>query len=160
MRIETPQPLLVLGDDVVSIMATRAWQWDSNTPRIPAGGWYQGAALRVGQGRVAVFGEAAMFTAQLRGPERIPMGMNAHYAAENYKFLHNVSHWLSGLLDPSTCPTSGSSDNTNSPSATFGFSSTQQRSKFECSLDGEVFSRCTSPGVIPALGMALIPFGH
>ncbi len=42
------RPLLILGPDVVSIMATRAWTWDSNTPRIPVGGWYQGAAMRAG----------------------------------------------------------------------------------------------------------------
>src|SRR3712207_8514159 len=104
-------------------MATSAWQWDSNTPRIPVGGWYQGAALRVGQGRVAVFGEAAMFTAQLSGPERQPMGMNSPVAAENYKFLLSVSHWLSGLLDPDTNITSATPDITRSPLATFEFSS-------------------------------------
>jgi hypothetical protein len=98
------QPLLTLGSGVVSIMAERAWTWDSNTRRIPVGGWSQGAVMRAGEGRVAMFGEAAMFTAQLRGPERIPMGMNAPYAEENYKFLLNVSHWLSGLLDPTTPP--------------------------------------------------------
>ena len=94
------QPLLILGPDVVSIMPTVAWQWDSTTPRIPVGGWYQGAVMRAGKGRVAVFGEAAMFTAQLNDGRQ--MGMNAPYAEENYKFLLNVFHWLSGLLDPAT----------------------------------------------------------
>jgi hypothetical protein len=64
------QPLLVLGEDVGSLMPTVAWQWDSKTPRVPVGGRYQGAALRVGEGRVAAFGGATMFTAQLVGPER------------------------------------------------------------------------------------------
>jgi hypothetical protein len=69
------QPLLALGEVVVSIMLTVARQWDSNTPRVPVGGWYQGAASSVGEGRVTVFGEAATFTAQLVGPERRPVGM-------------------------------------------------------------------------------------
>lgn len=141
-------PLLTLGPGVVSIMATQSWTWDRKTPRIPVEGYYQGAALRVGQGRVAVFGEAAMFTAQLK--DGTPMGMNAPGAEENYKFVLNVSHWLSGLLDPATGTidtniTSGPSGPTNSTSATFGFSSTQEGSIFECSLDGAVFSQCASP---------------
>jgi hypothetical protein len=96
------QPLLILGDDVVSIMPTVAWQFTPETRRVPVAGWYQGAALHFGEGRVAVFGEAAMFSAQLAGPDRTPMGMSSPVAAENYQFLLNVSHWLSGLLDPNT----------------------------------------------------------
>jgi hypothetical protein len=141
-------PLLNLGPGVVSIMATKSWQWDRNTPRIPVEGYYQGAAFRVGQGRVAVFGEAAMFSAQLKDGTR--MGMNSTGAEENYKFVLNVSHWLSGLLDPATGTidtniTSGPSGSVNSTSATFGFSSNQEGSTFECSLDGANFSQCTSP---------------
>jgi hypothetical protein len=32
---------------------------------------------KVGTGRVAVFGEAGMFSAQLAGPNQAPMGINA-----------------------------------------------------------------------------------
>jgi hypothetical protein len=85
-------------------------------------GWCQGAVLKVGKGRVAVFGEAAMFSAQqypgllwswqiklgesatfrmqLLGPE--PMGMNAPEAKQNHQLLLNVMHWLSrakGMAD-------------------------------------------------------------
>ena len=97
------QPLLALSEDVVSIMPTVAWQWDFNTPRVPVGGRYQGAALRVGEGRVAVFGEATMFTAQLVGPERRhTTRMNSPVAPENHEYLPNVFHWFSGPLDPAT----------------------------------------------------------
>jgi hypothetical protein len=236
------QPLLTLGPNVVSIMATRAWTWDRNTPRIPNEGDFQGAVMRVGEGRVAVFGEAAMFSAQFRS-DGSKMGMNAPYAEENYKFVLNVSHWLSGLLDsapppadtteptitlttppegatyslnqvvnaayscqdevggsglkscqgtvangsaidtastgtktftvtatdntgnqhsvthtysvaddqppvdstpPETTIDSGPSNPTNSPSASFAFSSNEQGSTFECSLDGAAFGSCTS----------------
>jgi len=58
----------------------------------------QGAALTRGRGRVAAFGEAAMFSAQVSGNERRPMGLNMGTAAENPQFLLNVMHWLSGLL--------------------------------------------------------------
>jgi hypothetical protein len=47
---------------------------------------------------VAVFGEAAMFSAQVSGPQRRPMGMNAPRAGQNPQFLLNVMHWLAGLL--------------------------------------------------------------
>jgi hypothetical protein len=58
--------------------------------------------MKVGKGRVAVFGEAAMFSAQLAGRGGAPMGMNAPEAAQNYKLLLNVLHWLSrteGMAD-------------------------------------------------------------
>jgi hypothetical protein len=71
---------------------------DNDTPRIPIHGWLQGAVLRIGKGRVAVFGEAAMFSAQVTGPGRLPVGMNAPIAKQNAQFALNVLHWLSGVL--------------------------------------------------------------
>jgi len=68
------------------------------TPTFPVGGWLQGGAVRVGQGRAVVLGEAAMCTAQLAGPQRMPMGMNNPLAPQNAQFCLNVVHWLSGLL--------------------------------------------------------------
>jgi uncharacterized protein (DUF2249 family) len=94
------QPLLVLGPSVSSFLTSVAGQMTDETPRIPVGGWYQGAVMRFGKGRVCVFGEAAMFSAQLAGPNRGPMGMNAPVAAQNPQFLLNVMHWLSGRLGP------------------------------------------------------------
>ena len=92
------QPLLVLRPTVVSFMTSVAGQIDDATPRTPVKGWYQGAVMRRGKGRVAVFGEAAMFSAQLAGPNRNPMGMNAPVAEKNPQFLLNLMHWLSGDL--------------------------------------------------------------
>jgi hypothetical protein len=91
-------PLLVFGPAIISLMPRVAWDFRFDTPRISVGGWYQGAALRFGKGRVAVFGDATMFTAQLRGPGRVPLGMNEAVAPQNAQFLLNVAHWLSGLL--------------------------------------------------------------
>jgi hypothetical protein len=92
------EPLLVLAAPVVSLEPQTAWQFTPETKRVPVGGWCQGAVLRHGKGRVALFGEAAMFTAQRAGPNRAPMGMNAPVAARNPQFLLNILHWLSGKL--------------------------------------------------------------
>jgi len=71
---------------------------NADTPRTPVKGWLQGATLLAGKGRIDVFGEAAMYSAQFSGPKRLPMGMNHPKAAQNYQFVINVMHWLSGLL--------------------------------------------------------------
>lgn len=92
------EPLLVFGPKAFMLTPDTAWVFHESTPRRSVAGWLQGAALRVGKGRVAMFGEAGMFSAQLAGPQRKPMGMNAPVAAENAQFLLNVLHWLTGLL--------------------------------------------------------------
>lgn len=92
-QVDAPgQPLLVFGPEVFSI----AQQNDPNP--VPMKGHLQGAVLPFRKGRVAVFGEAAMFSAQLSGPDKNPMGMNAAIAKQNPQFLLNVMHWLTGLL--------------------------------------------------------------
>lgn len=75
-----------------------AWQFSRLTPRIAGAGMLQGAVLTHGRGRIAVFGEAAMFSAQVAGPQRRPMGMNDPAAPQNAQFLLNVIRWLSGSL--------------------------------------------------------------
>ena len=54
--------------------------------------------MQVGSGRAAFFGEAAMFSAQVAGPSRRPMGMNAPGAEQNHRFVLNVMRWLMGAL--------------------------------------------------------------
>ena len=98
-RLEgTGDPLMTLRRNVVLLMPEVAWQFSRLTPSISASGMLQGAAIRFGKGRVAVFGEAAMFSAQLAGPNRAPVGMNDPSAPQNAQLLLNVIHWLSGLL--------------------------------------------------------------
>jgi hypothetical protein len=46
---------------------------------------------------LAVFGEAAMFTAQRVGKRT--MGMNNPVAKHNPQFLLNIIHWLDGVID-------------------------------------------------------------
>lgn len=99
---ERMEPLLVLGQDATG-RAALTWNLpeaaDDELPSFAVGGWLQGGALRMGEGRAVVLGEAAMCTAQLAGPQRVPMGMNHPLAPENARFCLNVVHWLSGLLD-------------------------------------------------------------
>lgn len=86
------QPLLVFGPGVYSYT-----QPDEPNPA-PLQGQFQGAVLELGEGRVAVFAEAAMFSAQLTGPNRSPMGMNAPIARQNPAFLLNLLYWLVGPI--------------------------------------------------------------
>jgi hypothetical protein len=98
-RLKTAgDPLLVFGQTAESYALTEGRQIRPNTPKIAVGGWLQGAVIRAGKGRVAVFGEAAMFSAQLTGLKKTPTGMNAPIASQNSQFLLNTVHWLSGLM--------------------------------------------------------------
>lgn len=91
------EPLLVLGKGAISLMPDIAFQVNADTPRISMDGWYQGAVLEVGKGRVAVFSEAMMFTSQLYIPTGKKMGLVSDGAEQNEQFLLNVMHWLSKL---------------------------------------------------------------
>ena len=61
---------------------------------VPAGP-AQGLALEIGDGRVVVIGEAAMFTAQVH--DRKPFGLSAT-EYDNVQFARNVMRWLSREL--------------------------------------------------------------
>ena len=91
------KPLMIFGDRALLLMPTEAWRFSKQTPRMSASGMLQGATVRHGAGRVAVFGEAAMFTAQISKKKK-PMGMNHPAAKHNAQFLLNVMHWLSDQL--------------------------------------------------------------
>jgi hypothetical protein len=70
------------------------WRFSDSTVMFAGDGLLQGGAIQVGRGRVAAFAEAGMFTAQRKGADRLPMGMNAPAASENSQFILNVLHWL------------------------------------------------------------------
>ena len=94
-------PLLSMPPDWSVYFPYEAGEFTGTTPAESARGLLQGAVLRHGQGRVAVFGEAAMFSAQtlVLGDQVIGrMGMNDPEASQNAQFVLNVLHWLSGLL--------------------------------------------------------------
>jgi hypothetical protein len=64
---------------------------------VASDGAVQGAVMRVEMGRAAFFGDTALFTAQIVGPERRLVGMNAR-GEQNFQFVLNVMHWLSGVI--------------------------------------------------------------
>ena len=93
-RAPEAEPIIALPATFVSLMPRIAWQFASDTKRVAVGGWLQGAVMKVGTGRAAFFGEAAMFSAQVAGPSRRPMGMNAPGAEQNFRLVLNLMHWL------------------------------------------------------------------
>jgi hypothetical protein len=86
--------IIQFGPKSVSRETKRAPGITRDAPTITIDGWCQGAALKMKKGRVVVFGEAAMFSAQLAGQMKRPMGMNAPNAKQNYQLLLNVMRWL------------------------------------------------------------------
>lgn len=58
----------------------------------------QGAALDVGLGKLVVFGEAGMFTAQIAADGTSQMGFNNPMAVNNQQFVLNTINWLTGNL--------------------------------------------------------------
>jgi hypothetical protein len=91
-------PVLKFNSDYVNTLPDTAWVF-KDIPRTPVKGWSQGAYKKVGKGRIVVWGEAGMFTAQLAGPEKRKFGMSRDIAKENYQLLLNIIHWLDGKLD-------------------------------------------------------------
>jgi hypothetical protein len=93
---QAPQarPLLRLDARYEVLLPEVAWEFSDATPRVSGADRLQGAVLEIGNGRVAVFGEAAMFTAQVAGPQRIPTGLRAPGAEENKAFALTILHWL------------------------------------------------------------------
>ena len=86
------QSLLTFGPSSVSLLPEVAWEFSEARPRQPIDGWSQGGLLRVGEGRLAIFGESGILAHGPRFDER-------HPEVQNSQLVLNVVHWLSGLLD-------------------------------------------------------------
>ncbi len=91
------EPLLVIPPQSVLLLPDEAWVFDETTSRRSAAGMLQGATIRLGEGRVAVFGEAAMFTSQTVEGGRI-IGLGHPAAPHNQVFVLNVLDWLAGAV--------------------------------------------------------------
>ncbi len=94
--------LFTFSKGMVSLMPSKSWHLNADTPEISIAGWSQGATLKFAQGRVAVFGEAAMFTSQLIGTGNKAtdywIGLKDDNAPQNEQFLLNLMHWLSAKI--------------------------------------------------------------
>ncbi len=91
--------ILTFSKGFMNFLPDTAWVFEDNTTKYEVEGWSQAAYKKYGKGKVVVSGEAAMFTAQLSGPEKRKGGMNNDYAPENYQLLLNIIHWLDGKLE-------------------------------------------------------------
>ncbi|MCC2618125.1 DUF4350 domain-containing protein [Aestuariibacter halophilus] len=100
------QILLSLSEHAKATMPADPHDAPEDTIELVVGGFSQGAVLDVGRGRVAVFGEAAMFTDQVfearivdgKRFEQRHVGFSSEGAEENARFATNVIRWLSGTL--------------------------------------------------------------
>ena len=86
------QSLLTFGPSSVSLLPEVAWEFSEATPRQPIDGWSQGGLLRVGEGRLAIFGESGILAHGPRFDERYP-------DVQNPQLVLNVVHWVSGRLE-------------------------------------------------------------
>lgn len=88
-------PLMELGNG-----SNLAWPTDHadislKTPFAAGVGFLQGAALRPGYGRLAMFGEASMFSVNFaEWADYYPTGFQNPDAPHNKQFALNVMHWL------------------------------------------------------------------
>ena len=84
--------LLSLPNDFKIYLTQKPWRFYIKTKIISAEGYSQGAVLEFGKGKVAAFGEGAMFTAQYMVFSKA--GINSPKAKNNVRFLLNTMHWL------------------------------------------------------------------
>jgi hypothetical protein len=94
----TETPLMVTPESWIALFPKENESRDSeNIDFKPAGGWLQGAVKVVGDGKIAVFGEAAMFTAQKYTDDDgqvFRFGLNHPVAVQNIRFAQNIMRWL------------------------------------------------------------------
>ncbi len=95
---EDADPVLTFDEKHLLLLSDTAWVFNEKTIFRPINGWSQLAYKEYGKGRVVMSGEAAMFTAQLAGPQQYPAGMNSPFAHDNHRLLLNIIRWLDGRL--------------------------------------------------------------
>lgn len=89
---EDAEQVLIFNKNFISLMPDTAWAFKDSTPFISVAGWSQGAFKKFGKGRIVVWGEAAMFSAQTANGNKF--GMNSPFAKYNLQLLLNIIHWL------------------------------------------------------------------
>ncbi|WP_218352258.1 DUF4350 domain-containing protein [Alteromonas lipotrueiana] len=91
---ENAVSLLNLGPGVSATAPEIPFQVEPDTPRVSMKGWSQGAVLKLGKGRVAVFSEGMMFSSQLITSTGKKLGLRSVGAEQNEEFLLNIMRWL------------------------------------------------------------------
>jgi hypothetical protein len=92
------QPLMILEPGFELYTPKNKGDFTKGISKIPIGGWLQGGIEEYGEGRLAFFAEAGMFTAQMFGKDKVIGGMNHPKAKENAQYVLNLFHWLSNSL--------------------------------------------------------------
>jgi hypothetical protein len=94
----TARPIIVLPAGYMSHQCLLPCQ--GSVPESDVSGYLQGAVMPMGKGRIAVFGEAAMFSSQIIGKSNPPFrfGFTAKGAEQNKQFILNLMQWLAGIL--------------------------------------------------------------
>lgn len=91
-------PILLFKEGDFSLEPEIAWQFNDSTKTISLEGYSQGAIMDYGEGKLAIFGEAAMFTAQIidtpQGEFKVGLN-NKEMAPQNLEFLRSLIKWLS-----------------------------------------------------------------
>ena len=87
------------NSNIVSYQTQEAWKMYSYTPTTASNKLFQAATLTYGKGRVAIIGEASLFSAQLVGKDKNPVGINFQNNNQNLQFVLNLFHWLSRVID-------------------------------------------------------------
>jgi hypothetical protein len=96
---EDAQSILTFNSDYFQWEPLRAFDFQSVNP-YNINGYSQGAYKTFEKGRVVVYSEAMMFTAQLgAGLSWVKLGMNSEQCPNNYKLLLNTIHYLDGLIN-------------------------------------------------------------
>lgn len=100
LKDSTVKGLFSFNDkNIVSYQTREAWKMDSDTPVISADRLFQAAVMKKGKGKVALIGEASLFSAQLVGKNKNPVGINFQNNNQNLQFVLNLFHWLSNAID-------------------------------------------------------------
>lgn len=91
-RSEEVTPFLVFDSSHELLEPKTAWEFSKETKKMSAKGWYHGACLNYGKGKIVFMGEAAMFTSRVQGKTKI--GMNSQDAPENAQLALNIFRYL------------------------------------------------------------------
>ena len=86
------KPIFTIPSGYIAAM-TQSRRELASAPRIQVSGLSQGATLELGTGRIAVFAEAATFTAQIINGRELH-GMNNPRADQNALFALSAMRWL------------------------------------------------------------------
>jgi hypothetical protein len=99
LPVRSATPIIRFNNDHRVLFPKVAGEFTDTTAYINAGGLFHSVFFKEGKGRVIIAAEAAMFSAQLAGPDKAKFGMNEPAAKRNPQLLLNIIHWLDGKIN-------------------------------------------------------------